>query len=94
VKQSVDRRASLSERMSSFPTPVAGLALGIASLGRAWENVLPGTRIAESAAVIAAALLTVLTVRFILYPATLARDLANPVVALASNRASTEAMYS
>jgi exfoliative toxin A/B len=66
--------------MRSFPTPVAGLALGIASLGLAWENVLPGTRIAESAAVIAAALLTLLTVRFILYPATLARDLANPVV--------------
>src|SRR4029453_552019 len=41
-------RASLSKRMRSFPTPVAGLALGIASLGLAWENVLPGTRIAES----------------------------------------------
>ena len=79
-RQSMDRRASLSERMRSFPTPVAGLALGIASLGLAWENVLPGTRIAESAAVIAAVLLTLLTVRFILYPATLSRDLANPVV--------------
>ena len=42
--------------------------------------MLPGTRIAESAAVIAAVLLTLLTVRFILHPATLSRDLANPVV--------------
>ena len=66
--------------MSAFPTPVAGLALGIASLGLAWENLLPGTRLAEIAAVIAAVLLILLTVRFILHPATLSRDLANPVV--------------
>ena len=73
------RLNGLSERMSRLPTPVAGLALGIASLGLAWENVLPDTPIAEIAAIIAAVLLTLLTVRFILHPATLARDLANPV---------------
>jgi exfoliative toxin A/B len=66
--------------MSGFPTPVAGLALGISSLGLAWENLLPGTRLAEIAAVVAAALLMLLSVRFVLHPATLSRDLANPVV--------------
>ena len=79
-KMPVDRLESLSERMSSFPTPVAGLALGIASLGLSWENLLPGTRLSESAAVIAAVLLILLSVRFVLHPETLSRELANPVV--------------
>jgi tellurite resistance protein TehA-like permease len=70
----------LTERISRIPTPVAGLALGIAGLGLAWENMLPGARIAETAALAAAVLLVMLTVRFVLYPKTLARDLANPVV--------------
>ena len=71
---------NLSERISSFPTPVAGLALGIASLGLSWENLLPGVGLAETGAVIAAFLLILLSVRFVLHPKTLSRDLANPVV--------------
>lgn len=71
---------SLPERMRSFPTPVAGLALGIASLGLSWENLLPVAGLAETAAVIAALLLILLSVRFALHPETLSRDLANPVV--------------
>src|SRR4029079_17117531 len=74
------RLESLSERMSTFPTPVAGLALGTVSLCLAWENLLPGTQLAEIAAVIAALLLMLLSVRFVLHAATLSRDLANPVV--------------
>ena len=66
--------------MRSFPTPVAGLALGIASLGLSWENLRPGAGLAETAAVIAALLLILLSVRFVLHPETLSRDLANPVV--------------
>jgi tellurite resistance protein TehA-like permease len=42
--------------------------------------MLPGARIAEIAALAAAVLLVMLTVRFVLYPETLANDLANPVV--------------
>ena len=71
---------TLSERMSSFPTPVAGLALGIASLGLSWEHLLPGAGLTETGGVIAALLLILLSVRFVLHPETLSRDLANPVV--------------
>lgn len=74
------RFEGLSKRISGLPTPVAGLALGIASLGLAWENVFPDTRLAEIAAAIAIVLLTLLSVRFVLHPATLSRDLANPVM--------------
>jgi tellurite resistance protein TehA-like permease len=73
-------REGLSERISGFPTPVAGLALGITGLGLAWENLLPGTWLAEITATVAALLLMLLSVRFVLHPATLSRDLADPVV--------------
>jgi tellurite resistance protein TehA-like permease len=76
----VHRLDTLPERLSRYPTPVGGLALGIASLGLAWERVLPGTLIAEAAAGVAAVLLGLMTLRFVLHPDTLARDLANPVV--------------
>ncbi len=76
----VHRLDTIPERLSRYPTPVGGLALGIASLGLAWERVLPGTAIAEAAAVVAGALLLLMTVRFVLHPGTLGRDLANPVV--------------
>lgn len=76
----VRRLDTLPERLSRYPTPVGGLALGIASLGLAWERVLPGTQIAEVAAAVAALLLLLMTLRFVLHPDTLARDLSNPVV--------------
>ncbi len=74
------RLDTLPERLSRYPTPVGGLALGIASLGLAWERMLPETQIAEVAAAAAALLLALMTLRFVLHPDTLARDLANPVV--------------
>ena len=74
------RLDTLPERLSRYPTPVGGLALGIASLGLAWERMLPETQIAEVAAAAAAVLLALMTLRFVLHPDTLARDLANPVV--------------
>jgi tellurite resistance protein TehA-like permease len=76
----IHRLDSLPERLSRYPTPVGGLALGIASLGLAWERVLPGTSIAEWAAGVAAILLLLMTLRFVLHPQTLRLDLANPVV--------------
>jgi len=74
------RFRDLAERISEVPTPVGGLALGIVSLGLAWERLLPGTRLAEIATVIAAVLLLLLSLRFVLHPATLSRDFANPVM--------------
>ena len=76
----VHRLDTLPERLSRYPSPVGGLALGIASLGLAWERVLPGTAIAEVAAGVATVLLGLMTLRFVLHPDTLARDLAHPVV--------------
>jgi hypothetical protein len=48
----VHRLRTLPERLSRYPTPVGGLALGLASLGLAWERVHPGAGIAEAAAVV------------------------------------------
>jgi tellurite resistance protein TehA-like permease len=76
----IHRLDRLPERLSRYPTPVGGLALGIASLGLAWERVLPDSNIAEVAAAVAAVLLLLMTLRFALHPQTLRRDLANPVV--------------
>lgn len=76
----LDRLDRLPERFGRLPTPVGGLALGLASLGLSWENVAPDHGIAEAAAVVAAILLSMLTYRFIRHPQTLAEDLRNPVV--------------
>ncbi|MGO5000262.1 TDT family transporter [Oceanisphaera sp. W20_SRM_FM3] len=68
-------------RFANVPTPMAGLALGIASLGWAWENVglfAGGAQLLG--AVIAAVLLLILTAKFVLHPQLLMQDLAHPVV--------------
>ncbi|WP_106476635.1 TDT family transporter [Phytohalomonas tamaricis] len=63
------------------PTPMAGLALGVASLGWCWESFAPLGGVAQlSGAVIASALLLILTGKFLLHPALLWDDLAHPVV--------------
>lgn len=67
-------------RVRAWPTPVAGLALGIASLGACLENALPFPGAAQNTgALIAAVLLTVLAVRFVLHPDTLVQDIRHPV---------------
>ncbi|GHA16180.1 TDT family transporter [Oceanisphaera arctica] len=68
-------------RFAAAPTPMAGLALGIASLGWCWENtgLFSGGAQALGAA-IAAALLLILVGKFVLHPRLLADDLAHPVV--------------
>ena len=68
-------------RLAAAPTPMAGLALGIASLGWCWENtgLFAGQAQVLSAA-IAAVLLLILTAKFVLHPRSLAEDLAHPVV--------------
>jgi tellurite resistance protein TehA-like permease len=75
----VHRLGTLPERLSRYPTPVGGLALGVASLGLVWEAQGPVPWAAEAAAGFAAVLLVLLAIRFVLHPATLAHDLGNPV---------------
>lgn len=67
--------------LAAAPTPMAGLALGIASLGWCWENAgqFDG-RLQLLGAAIAAVLLLVLTGKFLLHPRLLWQDLAHPVV--------------
>ena len=67
--------------LAAAPTPMAGLALGIASLGWCWENAgqFDG-RLQLLGAAIAAVLLLVLTFKFLTHPRLLWQDLAHPVV--------------
>lgn len=74
----LQRLDTLPERVSRYPTPVGGLALGIASLGLAWERV-GATAAGEIAAAVAVVLLALLTTRFVLFPDTVRRDLRHPV---------------
>lgn len=67
--------------IGKVPTPMAGLALGIASVLWCWENFIPLHGEAQLVgAVIGGLLLLVLTAKFILHPQQLAQDLAHPVV--------------
>lgn len=71
----------LHHKVRGLPTPVAGLALGIASLGLCLENALPLKGIGQNiGALIAATLLSVMIIRFILHPDTLTQDIKHPVV--------------
>ncbi|MCL1076162.1 TDT family transporter [Shewanella dokdonensis] len=68
-------------RLAAAPTPMAGLALGIASLGWCWENSGWFSGQAQAfGAVIAAAMLLLLLGKFVLHPQSLWQDLAHPVV--------------
>ncbi|QYJ96460.1 TDT family transporter [Shewanella alkalitolerans] len=63
------------------PTPMAGLALGIASLGWCWENFTELNGYGQWAgAAIASVLLAVLSVKFFFHKHLLRQDLAHPVV--------------
>lgn len=76
-----DMFRSVHYRFRGLPTPMAGLALGIGSLGWCLENALPLNGWGQIAgAVVAAALLAMLLVRFVLHADTLVKDLAHPVV--------------
>ncbi|RKR07413.1 tellurite resistance protein TehA-like permease [Kushneria sinocarnis] len=71
----------LEDVIRGAPTPMAGLALGIASLGWSWESLTALKGVAQQAgAAIAAVLLLILAVRFIRHPQSLRQDLAHPVV--------------
>ncbi|WP_221076162.1 TDT family transporter [Agarivorans aestuarii] len=68
-------------RLSRFPTPVAGLALGIASLGFVIESSYSTEGFVQGlSALLASMLLGLLLLRFVLHPKTLIQDLSHPVV--------------
>ncbi|KIO37360.1 TDT family transporter [Shewanella sp. cp20] len=63
------------------PTPMAGLALGIASLGWCWENFAELNGYGQwISAGIASVLLAILTIKFFFHNHLLRQDLAHPVV--------------
>ncbi len=70
----------LNKKVRGLPTPVAGLALGIASMGWCLENAFPLHGAGQDiGALIAAVLLGVLVMRFLLHPGTLHEDIKHPV---------------
>ncbi|EJB0230341.1 TDT family transporter [Vibrio vulnificus] len=63
------------------PTPMAGLALGIASLGWSWENLATLNSYGQwISAAIASGLLVILAIKFLFHRHLLQQDLAHPVV--------------
>lgn len=68
-------------KLKAVPTPMAGLALGIASLGWCWENALELHHGAQwTGAVVASILLVILAYKFLFHHHQLREDLAHPVV--------------
>lgn len=73
-------RAAKAKVMGA-PTPMAYLALGIASLGWSWENMIAAHGVAQwVGAAIASVLLIVLAFKFLWHGHLLRQDLAHPVV--------------
>ena len=71
----------VKKKVMDAPTPMAGLALGIGSLGWCWENAVPFNGYAQWAgAAIAGLLLAILSVKFLFHGHLLREDLAHPVV--------------
>ncbi|ABZ77140.1 C4-dicarboxylate transporter/malic acid transport protein [Shewanella halifaxensis HAW-EB4] len=72
----------LRHRVSRLPSPMAGLALAIASLGWAWESMLPsfGNQAQLVGASIASVMLLMLVAKFVLHPKVLIQELTHPVV--------------
>lgn len=68
-------------RLKSVPTPLGGLALGIASLGAAWSLVWPeyGHWFKLSTALVASVLVLALIIKFVSHPSLFRDDLAHPV---------------
>lgn len=72
---------TLPRRLRGLPTPMAGLALGVASLDWCMENALPLNGWGQLiGAFTASALLLLLVLRFVLHAETLWEDLKHPVV--------------
>ncbi|MGX9461194.1 TDT family transporter [Shewanella sp. A14] len=72
---------AIKQTVEMAPTPMAGLALGIASLGWSWENLVDFHHYGQwISAAIASVLLMVLAVKFLFHTHLLRQDVAHPVV--------------
>ncbi|WP_241504100.1 TDT family transporter [Pelagibaculum spongiae] len=71
----------MKEKLAKYPTPSAGLALAIGSLGWCWENALPLNGMAQLASAIVAAIIVMLIfAKFVTNPKVLWSELAHPVI--------------
>ncbi|MCL1090454.1 TDT family transporter [Shewanella profunda] len=77
------KRKRWAAQAAKLPSPMAGLALAIASLGWTWESVLPSLNGMGQliGAIIASILLLLLAGKFLLHPNILTNELSHPVVA-------------
>ncbi|MBV7315548.1 TDT family transporter [Shewanella sp. NIFS-20-20] len=70
------------QKLAALPSPMAGLALGIASLGWCWESM--SSQLDSQAqiicAIIAAIMLLLLSIKFMIHPKVLRNELSHPVV--------------
>lgn len=72
---------AVKQTLAAVPTPMAGLALGIASLGWSWETLVDLHHYSQwTGAAIASVLLLILSAKFLLHSDLLRQDLAHPVV--------------
>ncbi len=76
------KRKRWTAQAAKLPSPMAGLALAIASLGWTWENMVPSLNGMGqlTGALIGAVLLLLLTGKFLLHPNILINELSHPVV--------------
>ncbi|WP_461535916.1 TDT family transporter [Spongorhabdus nitratireducens] len=71
----------LVQRLKKIPTPLGGLALGIASLGAVWGSIMPACQYMPwISAAIAALLLTAIASKFVTSPELLKEELSHPVI--------------
>ncbi|WP_263080409.1 TDT family transporter [Endozoicomonas sp. Mp262] len=74
--------SGLVARLARVPTPLGGLALGIASLGAAWSMVSPDW--AQPLKIVSALIATILVLKiitkFVLHPHLIREELAHPVI--------------
>ncbi|MCL1036587.1 TDT family transporter [Shewanella submarina] len=74
--------SSWKDKLATIPSPMAGLALAIGSLGWTWENLATGLHGAGqlTGAAIAAVMLLALVAKFAIHPKVLWQELTHPVV--------------
>lgn len=71
----------LRDRLAAFPTPAAGLALGLASLAWLWQAEFPAAAGLRAAGALAAGAIVVAVIaKFLAHPRILMTELAHPVV--------------
>lgn len=77
-----DEHSCWYKKIANLPSPMAGLALGIASLGWAWENMTPAINGYTQllGACIASVMLIALLLKFMIHPKVLWSELTHPVI--------------